>query len=101
MFLIIGVIVVFGSILGGYLNEHGKLAVLIQVNEFLIIGGAALGSMLIGNSPATIKRCVQMTLGLLKPNPFNSTSYEDLLQVLYKVFQKARKDGLEIGRAHV
>lgn len=101
MFLIIGVIVVFGSILGGYLNEHGKLAVLIQVNEFLIIGGAALGSMLIGNSPATIKRCVQMTLGLLKPNPFNSTSYEDLLQVLYKVFQKARKDGLVGLESHI
>jgi hypothetical protein len=101
VFLIIGIIVVFGSIIGGYLNEHGNFAVLIQPNEFLIIGGAALGSMVIGNSPATIKRCGQMTLGLLKPNPFNSTAYEDLLQVLYKVFQKARKDGLVGLESHI
>ncbi len=94
MFLIIGLLVVFGSIIGGYVMHHGQLGVLIQVNEFLIIGGAAAGSMLIGNPPGTLKRALQMTVGLLKPNPFDSKAYAELLQVLYTVFQKARKDGL-------
>ncbi len=81
--------------------HHGQLAVLVQVNEFIIIGGAALGSMIVGNTPGTLKRSVSMTLGLLKPNPFNGKAYEDLLHVLYKVFQKARKDGLVGLEAHI
>ena len=56
MFLIIGLVVVFGSIVGGYVMHHGQLAVLIQVNELLIIGGAGLGSMIVGNDPGTLKR---------------------------------------------
>lgn len=47
MFAIIGIIVVFGAVLGGYLMEHGSVAVLMQPAELLIIGGAA-GGMNIG-----------------------------------------------------
>lgn len=101
MFLIIGLVVVFGSIVGGYVMHHGQLAVLVQVNEFLIIGGASIGSMIVGNPPATLKRALQQTLGLLKPNPFDSAAYEDLLQVLYRVFHKARKDGMIGLEAHI
>jgi chemotaxis protein MotA len=101
MFLIIGLVVVFGSIAAGYVMHHGQLAVLIQINEFIIIGGAALGSMLIGNPPGTIKRALKETMGLMKPNPFNSAAYAELLQVLYTVFQKARKDGLIGLEAHI
>ena len=43
MFVIIGLLVVVGSVLGGYVMHHGKLMVLVQVSEFIIIGGAALG----------------------------------------------------------
>ena len=41
MFVIIGLLIVFGSIIGGYVMHHGQIAVLIQVNEFIIIGGPA------------------------------------------------------------
>ena len=101
MFLIVGLVVVFGSIVGGYVMHHGQLAVLIQVNELLIIGGAGLGSMIVGNDPGTLKRALSMTLGLLKPNPFNASAYNELLKVLYDVFQKARKDGLVGLEAHI
>jgi chemotaxis protein MotA len=94
VFLILGLVVVFGSILGGYVMHHGKIGVLIQVNEFLIIGGAAFGSLMIGNPAGTLKRTLKSILDLLKPNPFNANAYQELLQVLYAVFQKARKDGL-------
>jgi chemotaxis protein MotA len=94
VFLIIGLIVVFGSIVGGYVMHHGQLAVLVQVNEFVIIGGASLGSLLIGNPAGTLKRAFTGMLALLKPNPYNGAAYRELLQALYAVFQKARKDGL-------
>ena len=56
MFAIIGIVVVFGAIIGGYLMEHGKLMVLVQPAELVIIFGAAVGTVLIGNPlPVVIK----------------------------------------------
>ncbi len=101
MFVIIGLVVVFGSVIGGYVMHHGQLAVLVQINEFIIIGGAGLGTLIIANPPAVLKACVGQTLGLLKPNPYGASAYAELLQVLYEVFQKARKDGLVGLEAHI
>jgi chemotaxis protein MotA len=101
VFIAIGLVIVIGSILGGYLMHHGELAVLMQVNEFIIIGGAGLGSMIISNPPALLKQCLRQTLALLKPNPFSEKAYAELLQVLYDVFQTARKDGLVGLESHV
>jgi chemotaxis protein MotA len=101
VFLIIGLVVVFGSIVGGYVMHHGQLQVLIQVNELLIIGGAGLGSMIVGNDPGTLKRSISMTFGLLKPDPFKSAAYNELLQVLYQILRTARKDGLVGLESHI
>ncbi len=46
MFAIIGIVVVFGCIVAGYLMEHGNFRVLIQPAELIIIGGAAVGTLL-------------------------------------------------------
>jgi chemotaxis protein MotA len=94
VFVIIGLLIVFGSVLGGYAMHHGNIAVLIQVSEFVIIGGAGIGSLVVANPPALVKRIIHETLGLLRPNPYNEHAYEELLQVLYDVFQTARKEGL-------
>jgi chemotaxis protein MotA len=63
MFSIIGIVVVFGCILAGYLMEHGPLKVLVQPAELIIIGGAALGTVLIANPLHTIKQMVRGLLG--------------------------------------
>lgn len=101
MFVIIGLVVVFGAVIGGYVMHHGQIAVLIQPNEFIILGGAALGTLIIANPPSVLKACIAQTLGLLKPNPYGAKAYAELLQVLYEVFQKARKDGLVGLEAHI
>ena len=49
MVAIVGILVVFGAVVGGYLMEHGNLRVLLQPAELLIIGGAAAGTVLIAN----------------------------------------------------
>ena len=56
MFAIIGMVMVFGAIIGGFLMEKGKLPVLVQPAELVIIGGAAIGTLLVGNPlPLVIK----------------------------------------------
>jgi chemotaxis protein MotA len=101
VFLALGLLIVFGSVIGGYVMHHGQLGVLIQVNEFLIIGGAGLGSLIISHGMGGVKSAFAAVLGLLKPNPFGKTAYSELLQVLYEVFQKARKDGLVGLESHI
>jgi len=92
---------VLGSVVTGYLMHHGKLAVLWQPNEFVILGGAGLGSMIMANPLPVIKGVFAQLMGLLKANPFGAKAYAELLQVLYEIFQKARKDGLVGLEAHI
>jgi chemotaxis protein MotA len=101
VFVIIGLVIVFGSIVGGFVMHHGNLAVLIQINEFIIIGGAALGALLVANPLPLVKQLFGQLLGLLKPNPYNDKAYQELLQVLYEIFQTARKEGLVGLEAHI
>ena len=56
MFSIIGIVVVFGCIVADYLMEHGNMLVLMQPAELLIIGGAAVGTVLISNPVHTLKK---------------------------------------------
>ncbi len=94
MFAIIGIVVVFGSIIGGYLLEKGHLAVLFQPAELLIIGGAALGTILIANPLPVV---IQLAKGLgsaFGSSPYDKNCYLEALRMLYGLFQYARKDGL-------
>ncbi|HET7321481.1 MAG TPA: flagellar motor stator protein MotA [Longimicrobiaceae bacterium] len=101
MFVIIGLLIVFGSVVGGFTMHHGQIGVLIQVSEFIIIGGAAVGSLIVANPPALVKRIFGQVLGLLKPNPYGEHAYAEMLQVLYDVFQTARKEGLVGLESHI
>jgi chemotaxis protein MotA len=101
MFVIIGLVLVFGSILFGYNMEHGRIAVLMQWSEFVILGGAGIGAFVIANPMSVVKGSLTSILGLMKPNPYTEKAYAELLQVLYEIFQKARKDGLVGLETHI
>lgn len=101
MFLLLGLLVVFGSIIAGYTMHGGAIAVLVQVSEIIIIGGAALGALLIGNKPKVVLDMTKQVIGLLKPSPFDRRAYAELLQVLYEIFYTARRDGLVGIESHI
>jgi len=101
VFVLIGFVVVFGSIVVGYTMHGGKIGVLIQISEFIIIGGAGIGAVLIGNKPSVMKGIVTQTFSLLKPSPYTKDTFKELLQVLYAIFYAARKDGLVGIEPHV
>lgn len=94
MLPIIGLIIVFGSIIGGYLLEHGNLSVLVQPAEFVILGGAAIGSLVITCSPKMLVKLLKDLPAVFKPGSLDKKAYLDLLSLLYLLFSKARKDGL-------
>jgi chemotaxis protein MotA len=94
MFVIIGIVVVIGAIVGGYLMEHGNLKVLIQPAELLIIGGAAVGTVLIANPLHILKKMVGGITGLFKGSPYGKAKYMENMKMLYELFSRARKEGL-------
>ena len=94
MFPIIGIVIVLGSIVGGYLIEEGNLAVLIQPAELIIIGGAALGSMLLTCPPSILSDIVKKIPTVFKGASYDKKAYLELLNLLYDIFVKIRKEGV-------
>ena len=101
MFAIIGIVVVFGCIVAGYLMEHGNLQVLLQPAELVIIGGAALGTVLVANPLHIIKKIVGGIGGVFGGSKFGKQTYIDTLKMMYDLLNKARKDGLMALEADV
>lgn len=94
MFIIIGIVIVIGCVLGGFLMINGPLGALIQPSEFLVIGGAAIGSMIAANP---LKLLMQITKALpmaLKGSPYNKATYSELLKLQYEIYINAKKGGL-------
>jgi chemotaxis protein MotA len=94
MFAIIGIVVVFGCIVAAYLMEHGKLLVLMQPAELLIIGGAAVGTVLVANPVYVLKQMMGGLLGAFGSSKYTMQRYTDSLKMMYELLQKARKEGL-------
>jgi chemotaxis protein MotA len=94
MFTIIGIVVVFGAIVTGYLMEHGNIRVLIQPAELLIIGLAAVGTLLVANPLSVLKRIGGGIGAAFKSSKFTETWYMDSLKMMYEVFNRARREGL-------
>jgi chemotaxis protein MotA len=94
VFPIVGILVVLGCIAGGYLMEKGNLLVLMQPAELLIIGGAAIGTVLIGNPPYILKAIISSMISVFKGGHYNSTTYLDTLRFLNDFFGTSRKNGI-------
>src|ERR1700692_3045976 len=94
MFAIIGIIVVFGSVIGGYLMEHGNLRVLIQPAELVTIAGAAIGTVLVANPLHILKQIAGGLGGVFGGSKYTKQAYLDSLKTMYELLNKARKDGL-------
>src|SRR5262249_61445705 len=93
MISIVGILIVLGAIAGGYLMEHGKLLVLLQPAELVIIFGAAVGTVVIANPLSTLKKLVGGLVGVLKGGQFTKPFYVDNLKMLFELFNHARKAG--------
>jgi chemotaxis protein MotA len=101
MFAIIGILVVFGAVVGGYLMEKGNLLVLLQPAELVIIGGAAVGTLFIGNPPHILKEILAGLLAAFGGSKYTTQRYLESLKMMYELFSRARKEGLAAVEADV
>jgi chemotaxis protein MotA len=94
MFAIIGILLVFGAVIGGFLMEKGHIEVLIQPAEMLIIVGAATGTLLVANPIHILKGILGGLKGVLGGSKFNKGRYLNTLKMMYQFLNKVRKEGL-------
>lgn len=94
MFVIIGIVVVLGSVIGGYVLEHGNLSLLFQPVELLIIGGAALGAFLISSPSKVVGLVTKNVSRVFSAKAASKADFLEVLGVLNAIFTKMRKEGL-------
>lgn len=101
MFLIIGMVIVFGSVIGGF-SIHGNPAVLNQPVEFLIIGGSGIGSFLIANPMALVKKFLGSFKLFFGPGtPYSKEDYIELLTFEYNIFKLMKSKGMLAIESHI
>ncbi|MEW5995010.1 MAG: flagellar motor stator protein MotA, partial [Candidatus Zixiibacteriota bacterium] len=93
MFVFIGAAVVLGGVLTGFVLEGGEIMALNQPMELLIIGGAAVGSLLISTPLPVIKGITKQLKGAIGGG-LKKQDYLDLLVMMFEIFNVARRDGL-------
>ena len=101
MLILIGYLVVFFSVFGGFVLVGGHLGALNQPVEILIIGGAALGAFLASNSGKSAKATINVLPKLMRRSRYDKELYMELMALLYVLLTKARREGMMALESHV
>ncbi|MGH9374428.1 MAG: flagellar motor stator protein MotA [Vicinamibacterales bacterium] len=99
MLIIVGLVVVLGSVAGGYLMAGGVLGVLYQPSEYVVICGAAAGSLLISTPTAVLKLTMTQLKSLLGSG-ITRQEYAELLSMLYLIFKQVQQSGAMSLESH-
>jgi chemotaxis protein MotA len=101
MTVIIGSIIVIVSVLGGFIIAGGHVGALMHISEFIVIGGSALGALVIMSSKKILIDMSKQILMSLKGPPYTKKAYEELLKALYELFLLGRRNGMVALEEHV
>jgi len=101
MFFIIGIVVVFGSVILGYLIHGGNLKILYQPSEFIIIFGSAIGSILIGYPISCIKQSLSALKYFFKGKPYSKKDCMELLLFAFNTFKLIQVKGMLAVESHI
>lgn len=94
MISLVGIVIVLGSVVGGFLMESGKLPVLLQPSEFVTIVGAAVGTLIVANPMRVLKAVGAELMSVMTGSGVTEKLYVESLKMLFDLFTKARKEGL-------
>lgn len=101
VFAILGIIVVLGSVLGGFAMAHGPFAVLLAWSEWVVIVGTAVGTVLISTPKPVLGHLTKKIPKVFTGAAPSKERYLDVLRLLFELFQLARRDGLIAIESHI
>ena len=103
MLAIVGIVLVFVMVFGGYLLAGGKLGIIIKALPFelMMIGGAAAGAFLIGNGGDVVKGSLGDVKRFVTGSHWNKNDYRDLLSLMYSIVKLLKTRGVLALEPHV
>lgn len=93
MQILIGLALLFVSIIGSYLGLGGKLTLLLQPFEFTLIFGAGVAAFIIGNSRIVSSRAIKSVRQSFRGSKYHSRDYIDLLLLQFQLFRFIKMKG--------
>lgn len=99
--LLLGVLIVFGATLGGFLLAGGNPLVLLHVSEFVVIGGIAVGILIIATPGSVLKRALQQVMGAITGAHIHKEEFTELIKLLYELFMMGRRNGVIALESHI
>ncbi|MDA3859916.1 MAG: flagellar motor stator protein MotA [Melioribacteraceae bacterium] len=99
--LFVGILVVLGAVVSGFILSGGDIHLLIQPYEVLVIVGVAIGSVLISTPLPMMKKLVSGVMGAIKGFHNSKQDYLELLKSFNELFLVAQRDGLLSIEAHI
>ena len=101
MIVILGAFIVLASVLGGFVMAGGHPLALLHMSEFVIIGGAALGALVLMSPKQVLIDLATKLVGTLKGSIYNKKAYEELFKALYELFMLGRRSGMVALEEHI
>jgi chemotaxis protein MotA len=101
MIVILGGLIVIGSVLGGFVMAGGHPMALMHLSEFVIIAGAALGALVLMSPKKVLIDLTRQLLGTLRGSPYSKQAYDELFKALYELFMLGRRNGMVALEEHV
>jgi chemotaxis protein MotA len=98
---LLGAIIIIGCVLGGYSMAHGELAMLWQPAEIIIILGAGLGSLVVGNPKEVLVEMCHQIKGVFVYKRRGEEFQRQLLMLLYELLEMVEDGGLKALDAHI
>ena len=101
MIVIVGVLIVLGSVIGGFTMAGGNTMALLHLSELIIIAGSAFGALVLMSPKKVLIDLFRQAIGTLKGSPYNRSSYDDLFKAMYELFMLGRRGGMVALEEHV
>ncbi len=95
---LVGIIIIFVMVFGGYLLAGGKMGIILKALPFemIMIVGAAVGAFVISNDASGIKHTAKDVGKVFKGAMWKHTDYKDLLCLLFELLRIAKTNPVEL-----
>lgn len=98
---LLGLIIIFVCVLGGFIMSGGRLASFWQPGEIVIILGAGLGAMVLANPKHVLVEMWRQFRGALRKNEYTDEYQRQLLMLLYELLELVQDGGLKVLDEHI
>ncbi|WP_281647184.1 flagellar motor stator protein MotA [Parendozoicomonas sp. Alg238-R29] len=102
MLKIVGFLVLFGSVIGGFVAASGKMLALWQPAEIVVIAGSAVGAFMVANPKSVQQQVLEhLKFAFIKKYDFDRDFYMDLLRMIFQLLEISRREGGNALEEHI